>query len=75
MLRISEIILLSKFTLKVIFENGEQKICNISQFMEKGVFKELQKKSLFKRFRNTGFSVEYPNKIDLSSDTQYAIGK
>lgn len=75
MLKISEIIPLSKVTLKVIFENGDVKICNISQFMEKGAFKELKDESLFKRLKNTGFSVEWPNEIDLSSDTLYAIGK
>ena len=75
MLKISEIIPLSEVTLKVVFENGDVKICNISQFMEKGVFKELKDESIFKRLKNTGFSVEWPNEIDLSSDTLYAIGK
>jgi len=75
MLRISEIIPFSKFMLKVVFENGEQKICNISQFMDKGAFKELKDEALFKRIRNTGFSVEWPNQIELSSDTLHAIGK
>ena len=42
--------------------------------MEKGAFKELTDETLFKRFKNTGFSVEWPNEIDLSSDTLYAIG-
>ena len=72
---ILEIFPLSKATLKVVFENGDAKICDISQFMEKGAFRELKDEFLFKRLRNTGFSVEWPNEIDLSSDTLYAIGK
>jgi hypothetical protein len=75
MLKIAEIVPVSKATLKVIFENGDVKICDISQFMEKGAFKELKEESLFKRLRNTGFSVEWPNEIDLSSDTLYNIGQ
>lgn len=75
MLKISKVTPLSKFTIKVVFENGEIKICDISQFMGKGAFKELKNESLFRRLRNTGFSVEWPNDIDLSSDTLYAIGK
>ena len=75
MLKISKIIPVSKATLKVVFENGETKICDISQFMEKGAFKELKDESLFKRLRNTGFSVEWANEIDLSSDTLYCIGQ
>ncbi|MCK5145504.1 DUF2442 domain-containing protein [bacterium] len=75
MLKISKITPLPKSTLKVVFENGDIKICNISQFIEKGAFRELKDESLFKRLKNTGFSVEWPNEIDLSSDTLYAIGK
>jgi len=75
MLKISKIEPLAKYNLKVIFENGEIKTCNIRQFMEKGAFKELYDESLFKGMKNTGFSVEWPNEIDLSSDTLYAIGK
>ena len=75
MLKIMNIMILSKDTLKVVFENGEEKVCNINQFMDKGAFQELKEESLFKRCKNTGFSVEWPNEIDLSSDTLYAIGK
>lgn len=75
MLKISKITPLSEFTLKVVFENGEAKICDISQFMDKGAFQELKDESLFRRLKNTGFSVEWSNGIDLSSDTLYAIGR
>ena len=75
MLKISKIEPMAKYNLKVTFENGEVKACNIIQFMEKGAFKELYDESLFKGMKNTGFSVEWPNEIDLSSDTLYAIGK
>jgi len=75
MIKISKITPLPKFTLKVVFENGEVKICDISQFMEKGAFQELKDESLFRRLKNTGFSVEWPNGIDLSSDTLHAVGR
>lgn len=75
MLKISKIEPLSKYKLKVIFENGEVKTCNISPFMKKGAFRELQDETLFKGMKNTGISVEWPNEVDLSSDTLYAIGK
>ena len=75
MLKISTIEPLSEYNLKVLFENGEVKICNISQFMDKGAFKELMDDALFKGMKNTGFSVEWPNEIDLSADKLYAIGE
>ncbi len=75
MLKIAEVTPLSKVNLKVVFENGETKVCDISQFMNKGAFKELKDESLFKGLINTGFSIEWPNEIDLSSDTLYAIGR
>ena len=43
--------------------------------MESVAFKELNNESLFNRFRNKDFSIEWSNDIDLSSDTLYAIGK
>lgn len=75
MRKIAEIIAVSKATLKVVFENGEIKTCDISQFMEKGAFQELKDEALFRGLKNTGFSVEWPNEVDLSSDTLYHIGR
>ena len=63
------------YTIKVLFQNGEEKTCDISVFLDRGIFQELKNKNLFAQAKNTGFSIEWPNGADLSSDTLYAIGK
>jgi hypothetical protein len=40
-----------------------------------GDFTELKNKEIFRQFRNTGFSAEWPNELDLSADTLMSIGK
>jgi hypothetical protein len=75
MLRIIQIDPLSGFQLKVKFDNNETKICSITQFLDKGAFVELKKEELFNQVRNATFSAEWPNELDLSSDTLYSIGQ
>ncbi len=61
--------------LRVEFQSGEIKDCDISAFLNKGIFTELRDASVFNKFTNTGFSVEWENEADLSADTLYMIGK
>lgn len=74
MIRIKNITPASDYSIEVEFENGTKKKCNIQQFLAVGDFAELKDQNLFKQVKNTGFSVEWPNDLDLSSDTLYAIG-
>lgn len=63
------------YKLRVRFEDNTEKCCNISDFLEKGAFQELKDENLFNQVKNTGISAEWPNELDLSSDTLYAIGQ
>ncbi len=74
MLKIKKIDPLNNYQLQVIFENNDERICDISNFLEKGIFTELKDTSTFRQVRNTGYSAEWPNEADLSSDTLLAIG-
>lgn len=77
MLKITEIFSMPNYKLRVTFENGEDKVCDITPYLDKGVFTELKNEALFKRAVNRGCSVEcsveWPNEIDLSSDTLYLM--
>lgn len=75
MLKLKKIVPLPNYRLRVEFENGEAGDCDIGEFLDKGDFKELRDKALFDQVKNTGFSAEWPNELDLSSDTLYAIKK
>ena len=75
MLKIKNVNVEKDFILKTEFINGEIKYCDIKDFLDKGDFKELKNIDLFKQVKNKGLSIEWPNELDLSSDTLYKIGK
>ncbi len=75
MLKINSVVPISNHELAVSFENGETKKCDISGYLDKGIFRQLADPSLFRQVKSIGFGVEWPNSADLSSDTLFAIGQ
>ena len=75
MLKIHWIEALPNYKLKVEFENGAKGECDVSGFLDKGDFSELRDQSLFRQVKNIGFSAEWPNELDLSSDTLFTLMK
>ena len=57
------------YRLLVTFEDKTEKICEISKFLDIGSFKELKDVTIFNQVKTTGYSVEWPNELDLSADT------
>ena len=55
------------------FENNVEKICDISQLLNIGAFKELKEEALFTQVINTDYSIEWPNELDLSADMLLAM--
>lgn len=74
MLRIEKVEIVKPKKLRVEFEDHTVKTCDISQFMNQGAFAELNDESLFAQLKNTGWSIEWANEVDLSADTLYEIG-
>ncbi|KGK01519.1 DUF2442 domain-containing protein [Thalassotalea sp. ND16A] len=60
-------------TLKLSFENNETRLFDVSPFLEKGIFKELQDYNYFKRVSVAFGSVEWPHEQDFSNDTLYLL--
>lgn len=69
MFRIKTVKPLKEYKLLVEFENNERRTCDISQFLNIGSFKELRNEELINQVRNEGYSVEWPNELDLSFNT------
>ena len=57
--------------LELLFENGERRIFDVSQYLNRGVFRRLQNPAIFHLARVVAGSVEWPGEIDLSYDTLY----
>lgn len=62
------------YKLRLQFENGEQKVFDVSLFLDKGIFVELKDENYFKKVRVAFGSVEWPHEQDFSRDTLYLLG-
>ncbi len=62
---------LPEYRLLLGFENGEERIFDLTPYLDKGVFVSLKSPALFKRAQVVAGSVEWPGEIDLSYDTLY----
>ena len=68
-MRINEVIPLSNYTLKVVFDEGLTGIFNVKPYLKYEAFQLLQKISEFKKISNGGYFVEWECGADLSADT------
>ena len=57
--------------LLLLFANGEQRLFDISAYLDTGVFRGLRDAAIFRAARVVAGSVEWPGEIDLSYDTLY----
>jgi len=62
-------------TLTLTFQNGEVKIFDMTPYLDRGIFKELQDKSLFNSVKPFLGSIQWRNGQDLCPDTLYMDGK
>jgi len=66
---------LNNHQLKIFFVNGDQRLFDVSPYLDKGVFIELKDESYFKSVRVVFGSIEWPHEQDFSFDTLYILGK
>jgi hypothetical protein len=57
--------------LLITFENGEQRILDVTPYLDKGVFQELKDVTLFNSVRVVFDTVEWANGADLCPETLY----
>ena len=65
----------SDFTITLLFENGEERIFDMTPYLDKGVFRELRDKHLFNSVRPFLGSIQWLNGQDLCPDTLYLGSK
>ncbi len=65
---------MENYHLHLQFENGENKLFDVTPYLNKGIFVELKKEDYFKKVRIAFGSVEWPNEQDFSKDTLYLLG-
>lgn len=62
---------LDNYKLLLIFENDEQRIFDMSSYMEKGIFTELKDLNIFKSVRISYDTIEWGNGADLDPELLY----
>ena len=61
--------------LELTFANNEVRRFDVTPYLQKGVFSELQDESYFAQARVAFGSVQWPNQQDFSHDTLYELSQ
>ena len=69
MLTVQEIAVLGAYTLHVKLSNGVEGVFDVSPYVHKGIFTQLQDIEYFKQVRINFCGIRWPNGQDLSADT------
>lgn len=60
--------------LRVVFANGEERLFDVSPYLDKGVFCELADANYFRQVSAAARFIYWPHDQDLSADTLYLRG-
>jgi hypothetical protein len=73
--RVTAVEAMEGYNVKLFFANGEQKLFDMTPYLDKGVFRELAEAAYFRAVRVCGGSICWPHEQDLCPDTLYENGK
>ena len=59
------------YTLHLWFDNGEEGILDMKPYLERGIFRDLKKLSVFNSVRPFIGTIQWSNEADLCPDTVY----
>jgi Protein of unknown function (DUF2442) len=59
------------YTILITFTNGEEKLFDVTPYLEMGNFKELKDTAVFNSVRPFMGSIQWANGLDLCPDTLY----
>ena len=68
---ITEVTPLENYKLRLKFKNGEEKIFDMSPYLNTGIFKELKDEAIFKTAKVSFDTVEWDNEADIDPETLY----
>ena len=59
------------YTIALTFENGKQKIFDVTSYLDKGIFKELKDRKKFNSLKSILGSIQWQGGQDFCPDTLY----
>jgi hypothetical protein len=72
--RVAEVKPKNDFTLEILFTNQERKIFDVKPYLDKGIFKELNKSEIFNSVKVENGSISWSGGQDFCPDTLYLDG-
>jgi hypothetical protein len=65
----------TNYTVRLIFDNGEEGIFDVKPYLDKGVFKELKDLHVFNSVKPVMGTIQWKNGQDFCPDTLYIESK
>jgi hypothetical protein len=65
----------SNYTLRIMFNTGEEFLVDFTPLMQKGICRKLQDINYFKSFRLDPFTIDWNNEIGFAPERLYELGK
>ncbi len=62
---------LSNYNLKLVFENNEVRLFDLTSYLKNGLFKQLKDKTLFDTVHISFDTIEWDNGVDLCPEILY----
>lgn len=69
MREIIEVEILEYYQLKLTFDNGETKIKDMKQYLDKGIFKKLRDVKIFNNVKIKYGTISWENDLDICADS------
>jgi len=66
---------ISDYKIRVTFDNGEERVADLANKLDRGIFLPLQDKKYFKKFFVDGWTISWPNGADIAPETLYDEGE
>ena len=73
--RVTAVVPLPEAHLLLTFSNGDQRVFDVSPYLDKSIFTELKDPNYFARVRVISGHIEWPQEQDFSPDTLYLRSK
>jgi hypothetical protein len=68
---ITQVRSVDNYRLHLTFETGEERIFDVTPYLDRGIFASLKDPKVFATVRVVAGSIEWDNELDLSYDTIY----
>lgn len=72
---VTKVDVLENYLLQITFDNDETRVFDTTPYLDKGVFKRLKDKTVFKRAYVQWDTVCWPGDLDISPETLYIKSK